>query len=146
MTALEKVEHHVASPGRLSRRTLIGRTAKFSFGLAAAAVGAGVLAKPAYSATCCNLCSDCCGWSVCPSADSCPAGCTTYEWMCTSGSCHWICGECCADQCGGNGCSQTCKCSYSYPLCGVGCPCSPQTAKKMEGITAKELLYTRPLR
>jgi hypothetical protein len=145
MKILERAEDYAGAPGRLSRRTFMGRAAKLSFALVAASAGAGVLAKPAKASYCCGLCSDCCGWSLCP-GESCPNGCTTYTWTCSGGGCTWVCGECCADQCGGAGCTSTCKCSFAYPLCAPGCPCSPHVKQMLEGMSAKDFLYQMPYR
>jgi hypothetical protein len=144
MSIIEKVEDYLGTPGRFTRKTFMGRAAKVSFGVAAVSVGAGVLAKPARADYCCGLCSDCCGWSICPAPDQCPNNCSTYTWQCTGGGCTWVCGECCADQCGGSGCTETCKCSFAYPLCSPGCPCSPRTAEMLQSMTARDFLYKMP--
>ena len=147
MSVLEKIERYVDEPGRLSRRRFVGRVAKVSFGLAAASVGAGALAKPAYASYCCGLCSDCCGWPLCPDqTGNCPTGCSGYQWYCNGGGCTWVCGECCTSMCQGTGCASQCKCSYAYALCSPGCPCAPQVKTMMENTTLKDLLYTTPYR
>lgn len=117
MNIVEKLADRVSQPGRLSRRSFFGRAAKASAAVAAAATGAGVWTKAAYAYDyrCCTLAY---GPPWCSSdyySGTCPCATTSWEWVCWYGGCPWVCGEC-----------YDCNCSYSYPSCAPGCPCSPQ--------------------
>lgn len=117
MKSLTNIEDYLAEPGKLSRRSFMGRAAKLS--AAAAGVAAGVAAFPSksYAANyaCCTLAwpSNWCQsnyWEgVCPCSD------TPYEWTCGYNGCVFTCGEC-----------YDCECSYAYEhYCTPNCACSP---------------------
>ena len=145
MTTLERLEEYFDRPGRLSRRALLGKTAKMSAAMVATVSGAGAFADVAYASHtgCCGLCSLCCGWSECPGG--CPGGCTPYEWTCSNGACSWLCGECCTAMCSGAGCAAECKCSYARVLCNYSsCPC-PDGVEPMSVTSVKDL-YRLPQR
>ena len=149
MTVLKRLEEYADSPGRLSRRTFLGRTAKVSAAVAGLGAASAVFAEQAYAADCCNLCSTCCGWTYpCASnyqANQCPSGCgAPYTWTCTSGNCTWVCGECCPDFCAGAGCAAACKCSFSYMICRSPCFC-PQGVSQ-SSVTSVRDLYAMPTR
>lgn len=131
MTTLEKLQLKASEPGRLSRRTLVGRVVKLSAAVAATAAGAAKFTDVAYAGNygCCNLV-----WvdNFCNSdyySGQCPSGCgTPYEWTCTAGSCLYYCGEC-----------YDCACSYGYFIpCSPGCACSPELAPLAKTITARQ--------
>lgn len=132
MSLLDKFEDYIAEPGRLSRRSALGRLTKGCAVLVAALSGVSNFLEnvPVVSANslltcnscqvhpevCCNLCFYVdCGYS-------CPSGYTTYTWSCTYRGCPWICGECYCPNQGTKG-----YCSFAYPLCHSGCPCVPGT-------------------
>ena len=132
MTPIEKLQTTLTNPGRLSRRSFLGRTVRWSAALAGAAAGVTAFAKPAYGANyvCCDLC-----WpnNICNSDywdSQCPSGCgSPWEWTCRSGNCTWWCGECCpmSAWCTGAGCPTQCQCSYArFIPCSPGCACSPE--------------------
>src|SRR5689334_8295485 len=111
MQYLDKIEDFFTKPGRLSRRSALGRIVKGCTAIAAALAGIQFYGKVtyAYAAACCNLL-----FSYCSTYDHCPCGGTHYEWYCSYGPnhCPWVCGEC-----------YGCSCSYAYPQCRVHCPC-----------------------
>lgn len=118
MNVIERASASIATPGRLSRRTVLGRFAKWSAAAAATAAGLGEFTGKAYAGNygCCNLAFP---NNICNSdyyAGQCPSGCgTAYEWTCSVGRCVFHCGEC-----------YSCSCSYGYfTPCSVGCACSP---------------------
>jgi hypothetical protein len=120
---LEKAEAFAAKPGRLSRRTLVGRLAKVSAGLAFGAAGLdafrGTSARVAQAAygwdQCCTLVYP---ESICSSeykcTNKCPSGCgEAWTWTCQArNGCTLVCGEC-----------YDCKCSFSYKVCTSTCTC-----------------------
>jgi hypothetical protein len=115
---LEKAEAFAAKPGRLSRRTLVGRLAKVSAGLAFGAAGstAGVaIAASGGNYQCCNLFYP---GTFCNSeykcTNKCPSGCgESVTWVCQDDlHCRWVCGNC-----------YGCDCSFAYKVCETRCPC-----------------------
>jgi hypothetical protein len=113
---IQKAEELVARPGRLSRRSFVGRMAKVSAGAMAAAAGLGQFPSKAYAGNvvCCNLAypNNICN-SYYEGTNACPSGCgTSWTWTCSYNGCPWVCGEC-----------YSCSCSFAYPLCHTGCPC-----------------------
>jgi hypothetical protein len=93
-----------------TRRSLLGRAAKASLGVAIVAAGlsrSGSASAAKSGAGCCflayqNQCPGCTGHGY-----DCGAGCTRWAWYCVDGAHHvWICGECYP----GGGCGPGCSC------------------------------------
>lgn len=138
MPLLDRFEHYLAAPNKLSRRRVVGRLAKGSFALVAAIGGIAPFHKALAACNCqphqqgcCNLCFT----SMCPNGSSgeCPDGETPYEWICHEyvGQylCSFVCGEC-----------YTSCCSFSFALCGSHCPCIAGAP------TAESMLTALPVR
>ncbi len=139
---LERAEDFLGRPGRLSRRTFLGRAVQIC--AAVGGLAAGIMPLDQVLAACggyqtgtdpcggyANMECCCLSYTTAPhypcNSDfynrQCPptaSGCGSslsaqpYEWTCRVGTCTWICGECY--------CS---CCSYAYSACSPGCPCSP---------------------
>lgn len=130
MAPLEKLENFAAKPGRLSRRTFVGRVAKASAAIAAGLAGIAEFPGAAHAANyhCCTLAypSNWCNSDF--TAHQCPCSDTPWEWLCGENFCTWVCGECYA-----------CSCSYAYFIpCNGRCPCTPELAERARklGLTA----------
>jgi hypothetical protein len=102
---VEKAEDLAAKPGRLSRRTFVGRVAKVSAGLVAAAAGIASLrgsgfpavAGLAYVQSCCNLAYP---WRSCSGGHCDKVHCTYKEWTCRDQNNQvWTCSDCVGCNC-----------------------------------------------
>ena len=131
---VEKAEDLAAEPGRLSRRTLVGRVAKVSLGLVAGAAGLASLRGTGHFAVAAGAYEQYCDWlnapplgccslahldhpdyfcsSVLHHGAPCPGGCvrsSSKEKYCRDeNGATWVCGEC-------GGCANTCSYAYILP-------------------------------
>lgn len=128
---LEKAEDLAAKPGRLSRRTLVGRVAKVSAGLVAGAAGFASLRGSGHSAVAAAAYEQYCKWfretdsrgccwplshpdHLCSSVihgAPCPEGCVraSSERYCRDlNGTTWVCGDCV-------GCANACSYAYILP-------------------------------
>jgi len=129
---VEKAEDLAAEPGRLSRRTLVGRVAKVSLGLVAGAAGFASLRGSGHSAVAAAAYEEYCLWTQYPDPRGCCAPLSHPDYLCASvihgapcpGGCvrraaserycrdangtTWVCGEC-VD------CANTCSYAYILP-------------------------------
>jgi hypothetical protein len=142
MSLLDKFETYLAQPGKLSRRSAIGRLTQGCTALVAALAGVNLIEQtpvarasscfgchPHRVGPCCNLCLD---PSICDDG-ACPSGTTRrYTWICYAGGCPWLCGECY--------CTTGAICSFTFPLCAPHCPCIPGTP------SAESMLKFLPVR
>ncbi len=105
MSLIERLEDVAATPGKLSRRTFVGRIAKLSAAAAAVSAGAAAFAGKAYAGNylCCNLAypDNWCTSDYCHGI--CPCGYAPYQWTCSHNGQQVVCGEC-----------YECECSYAY--------------------------------
>ena len=104
MSFLEKLENRLSKPGRLSRRSVLGRLSRGCTLAIATIAGIGFYDTAyAANAACCNLAypNNLCDFGCpCPNPNQ-------WAWSCVVGFCVWTCGEC-----------YNCGCSYLIPHCG----------------------------
>lgn len=108
MSIFDKLEQTLTKPGKLSRRSAIGRISRGCAILVGAIAGISIYdtAHADGNGPCCHLAypnNHCPNEAIfgCPCSNP-----DQWQWHCTYGVCTYICGEC-----------YNCQCSYLIPTC-----------------------------